>query len=300
MDQRYGAWAHLVSLFRLVVRRGRLRRPERARFPARGDPRAARRPVSARPLSRSWKGEPAAGETGVRRRQPAARAGRHHPPRAPQLALSPRGAPQLSLARSRADRLGLRGRHGLPGRDGHGPLGGDPAGKAPRGTGHDRPRGIAGHAGQQARPNASRSSRTASSRRPTATALRNARTEADLVVALDTADRPPADTGARAGRVAGLPAQPRAAADRVALHAPDAHGADRDQGAGTDPRAGSVRTRRPRLSWRSRSATRRWARVRSWSRRCVSSPGCWSKPGTTTASRRASRPTRRRSSSPAA
>ena len=49
------------------------------------------------------------------------------------------------------------------------------------------------------------------------------------------ADRPPAHAGSRAGRLAGLPAQPGTAPDRVALHAPDAHRADRDQGAGTDP-----------------------------------------------------------------
>ena len=51
---------------------------------------------------------------------------------------------------------------------------------------------------------------------------------------------------------------------------------------------------RPRRSWISRSATRRWARARSSSRPAVNSATRWSRPGAPTARCRRSRPTRMR------
>ena len=63
MDQRYGAWAHLISLFRLVYGGARYDGPRRQ---ARRDPRTARRPLRPRRGSRSSKARRLASEPGGR------------------------------------------------------------------------------------------------------------------------------------------------------------------------------------------------------------------------------------------
>ena len=116
------------------LRRGEVRRPRRQ---ARQDPRPAGRPLrpGAVPVPR----RPDPGERAGRAPPPAPGGRRHGPPGAPQPALPRPGAAQLPVAGGRADRLGLRGRHGLSGRGGERPVGRDQAREARGRPGHDQP-----------------------------------------------------------------------------------------------------------------------------------------------------------------
>ena len=132
-----------------------------------------------------------------------------------------------------------------------------------------------------------------------ATAIRDARTQDDLVAGLERLiDRRLTPRRFLPGRSCFSPAPSGGGRDRTTRpHR------SRDR---SSPRlwsrssADSGQTRHQRLSWRLRSATPRWARGRSWSRRCVSLRSCWSNPGTTTPERLGFQPTRRPSCSPAA
>ena len=143
MDQRYGAWAQLLVLFPHGPRRRRVGRDAAAQAPLAS--------CSTPTALRSSRGRPWRRASDPRAHRAAARAGRHHLPRAREAARPRRRAHLLPRARRGADRLGLRDDDGLPPRDGDRPLGGDQgpeeAGRADGG----RPRGAACGARGQAR-----------------------------------------------------------------------------------------------------------------------------------------------------
>ena len=150
MDQRYGAWAQLLVLFRMIHDGAELGRHAAAPAP--------RRPLRPRPLPVP-RGPP------ERRRAPdaradraAARARRHHLPRAREAARPRRRAHLLPRARRGADRLGLRDDDGLPARDRDRPLGGD---QGPEEAGRTDDGGPRGAARASPRPSARSGSRTA-------------------------------------------------------------------------------------------------------------------------------------------
>ncbi len=113
MDHRYGAWAQLLTLFRLVHdggRHGEMKLP--------GPEGLSVRPRPLPVPGRAAEGlEAAAGRTD----RPAARLRRRRLPRAPQPAHPRRRAAELPDARRRADRLGLRDDDGLQPRGRPGP-----------------------------------------------------------------------------------------------------------------------------------------------------------------------------------
>ena len=118
MDQRYGAYAQLLVLFRMVhdgARAGGMALPPRHGGPVR--PRPV--PLPGRPRGRRRAPDPRADRA-------AARARRRHPPGARKAHRPGRGAYLLPRPRHRAHRLRLRNHDGLPAGDRSGSLRRDP------------------------------------------------------------------------------------------------------------------------------------------------------------------------------
>ena len=142
MDQRFGAWAQLLSLFRLIHSGGRHA----------GLSFVARKGKAVRSLqsSPSWKGAWA----GRRGRDPDG-AGRDRLEGAAKPDGARRRAPLLPHARRRADRLGLRSHHGLPRRADHRPVHCRGLAQAHRRSGRRRSRSVGRPRWRQARKGAS-------------------------------------------------------------------------------------------------------------------------------------------------
>ena len=176
MDQRYGAWAQLLVLFRMIhdgaesgamrlpKRHGVLFDPDRFTF------------LEGRPVRRRAPDQ--------RAHRAAACARRHDLPRAREASRPRRRAHLLPRARRGADRLGLRDDDGLPARDRDRPLGGDQgaeeAGRADGGG----PRGAACASPRPSARSGSRTAPTGSSPTPSRRAWLGPRTLEDLHAAL--------------------------------------------------------------------------------------------------------------------
>ena len=106
MDQRYGAWAQLLALFRLVHDGAAPRQPAPAR-------RATAASSTPTPGPSSKAAPTATSSTAGDRIDPPARPRRRRLPRAREPARPRRRAPLLPRPRRRADRLRLRGHDGL-------------------------------------------------------------------------------------------------------------------------------------------------------------------------------------------
>ena len=237
MDQRYGAWAQLLVLFRLIHDGADA-----------GDDAAARRATatsSTPTASRSSKAAPAAARArstsgSSRRSSPTARL-----PRAREPARPRRRAALLPRARRRADRLGLRDDDGLPARDGDGPLGRDQGRR--RSTARRR-RSTSRSCSRRARGKRAKWLQDRADRKLTdrsQTAVKDAATLEDLHAALAAGDRPRRHARPRAAGRDGAPAERGAAPLGLALHAALAHRADRAHDARADPRAAARRDGRP-------------------------------------------------------
>ena len=219
MDQRYGAWAQLLVLFRLVHDGGgtALRMP-----PRHGDlfdpdryPFLEGRAGSDRQIRRAHRAA-----AGLRR---------DRLPRAREPARPRRRAALLPGARRRADRLGLRGDDGLPAAARDGPLDRGEGGQAPRRAdrrststrcSRSRPR-SAGKWLKRARPTSKLPAGVAAAVRGGGLARGRCSPR------WQQGRRPDGDAGPRPGRGAGAAADRRAPPLRLALHAALAHRADR-------------------------------------------------------------------------
>ena len=160
MNQRYGAWAQLLVLFRLFhdgAAAGGLRLPQRHgvlfdpdRFPFLEGSRR-RRGAPAPPPDRA-----------------AAGPRRHRLPRARQAAAARRPAHLVPRPRRRADRLGLRDDDGVPARDGDRAVGGDQGPEEARRPDRGRSRRAGWRGGRDGGCNGCGSGPTASSPTPCA------------------------------------------------------------------------------------------------------------------------------------
>ena len=226
MNQRYGAWAQLLVLFRLFhdgAEADGLQLPRRLgvlfdpdRFPFLEGRRARR------------------GAPGSRARRAAAGPRRHRLPGPRQAAGAGRRAHLLPRPRRRADRLGLRDDDGVPHRDGDGPLGGDQGAEEAGRADYRRPRGAARRGGRQARQVAARPDRPRADR-PGAQAGGGGgerRRPARGPAARHRRRRHPRP---RAGRGDGAAAQPGPPPLGVALHAARADRAHRAHRPRADP-----------------------------------------------------------------
>ena len=134
MDQRFGAWAQLLVLFRLIHDGARAHRTGGRRKPA-GTPR---RPVRPRPLPIPRRPQrrrcPADDRTGAA----TPHLGRRRLPRAGKAARPRRRAHLIPHARRGADRLRVRDHHGLSPGDRHRPIGRHQAREEAGRAEHDR------------------------------------------------------------------------------------------------------------------------------------------------------------------
>ncbi len=272
--------------------------PRRRRARRRCACRSATASSSIPTASRSSRAGPSGRAPDRRAHRAAARARRHHLPRAREAPCARRRAHLLPRARRGADRLGLRDDDGLPARDRDRPLGGDQGAAKKHGapTAVDLEALLAEPAAKREKWLQDRTDRKLTDkvtqgarRRP-----RRSRTWSALLPVIASTPRRPdlVPKGAMVlqpseeRRRSGSHYTPRALTEpivRTTLRA--------------DPSSlrGARPPPRPSRSSTSRSATRRWARGRSWSRPAASSATRWSRPGARTTSPR-SPPTRTRSS----